>query len=384
LINKSLFFISALAVFAACGVGGVAGPGDLYVVEFGLDDTTAVSLMVDVSQAGVVINNGGESISLINCGDGCYGVPVFGGSIHGSWIEGVFYGVWVDSLRAGNYSVPLKIAPRNTFTNVAEAEDTTTTSWDTSIGKLNLKQFGDSVLATVLTPTGDYRFLSGTRHGSKLVLGTFDGAHLFHFSATILGDSIVNGVFKSGIHYMDTWSGVRGGDEVSWVCEQAANHEVEVVFSGVGVDGGVEHWTKARIRREGKKMLVVGVMGTWCPNCLDEVRLLVELREVYPDVLFLSMAFERGGEGAALERLSSFKKELGLGWDMLYGGSASKVAADSVMAFMGGVKSFPTTAFIPLSGPVVVHTGFNGPATGVYYKREAEFFKSTIEEMLVR
>ena len=156
-----------------------------------------------------------------------------------------------------------------------------------------------------------------------------------------------------------------------------------MVFSGVGVDG-VEHWTRERIRREGKKMLVVDVMGTWCPNCLDEARLLVELRELYPDVLFLSMAFERGGEGVALKRLSSFKKELGLSWDMLYGGSASKVEADSVMAFMGGVRSFPTTAFIPLIGPVVVHTGFSGPATGAHYRGELEFFKSTIEEMLVR
>jgi thiol-disulfide isomerase/thioredoxin len=383
LIYRSLCFISALAVFTACGVRDDAEVGDLYVVEFGLDDTTAVSLMVDVSQADVVINNGGESINLTNCGDGCYGVPVFGGSIRGSWIGGVFYGDWVDSLRAGNYSVPLKISPRNTFIDVAEAKDTTTTSWDTSIGKLKLKQFGDSVLATVLTPTGDYRFLSGTMRGSKLVLGTFDGAHLFHFSAIIIGDSIINGVFKSGIHYADNWSGVRGVGELSWVCEQEANHEVEVVFSGVGVDG-VEHWTRERIRREGKKMLVVDVMGTWCPNCLDEARLLVELRELYPDVLFLSMAFERGGEGVALKRLSSFKKELGLSWDMLYGGSASKVEADSVMAFMGGVRSFPTTAFIPLIGPVVVHTGFSGPATGAHYRGELEFFKSTIEEMLVR
>jgi hypothetical protein len=52
------------------------------------------------------------------------------------------------------------------------------------------------------------------------------------------------------------------------------------------------------------------------------------------------------------------------------------------MRFLGGVRSFPTTAFVPLSGPVVVHTGFCGPATGAHYDSEVEFFKSTIEEVL--
>ena len=384
LISRALYFLSAFAVLTACGLRGGAERNDLYVIEFGLDDSAAVSLMADVSPTGVVINNGGESINLTHCGDGCYGVPVFGGAIRGSWIEDVFYGVWIDSLRPGNFSVPLKISPRNTFINVTEVKDTSISSWATSLGRLNLKQFGDSVLATVLTPTGDYRYLSGVMPGGELDLGTFDGAHLFHFSATIKGDSMVDGVFKSGTHYTGAWSGVRGGVEVSWSGLQSANAGEEVVFSGVRSDGGTERWTRDRIRREGKKMLVVDVMGTWCPNCLDEARLLLELRELYPDVLFLSVAFERGGEEVALKRLSAFKDELGIGWDMLYGGGASKVEADSVMKFIGGVMSFPTTAFIPLSGPVVVHTGFSGPATGKHYESEVEFFKSAIEEMLSR
>ena len=382
MIYRGLRYFCILVVFTACGLGGVVEQNDRYVLEFYLDDTTSVTLVVDVNLPDIVINNGGEKIPLKKHSEGCYGVPVFGGAIQGSWIMDVFYGAWIDSSRVNGYSVPLKITRSDVFVDPGEHKDTTNTSWDTSIGILNLRQFGDSVLATVLTPTGDFRFLSGTKRGRELVFGTFDGAHLFHFSATIKGDSIIDGVFKSGTHYTEEWSGVRGEGGVSWSREQSARHEIEVDFTGVNKSGVKERWTRERIRREGKKLLVVDVMGTWCPNCLDEGRLMVELAESYPDVLFLSVAFERGGEEVGLSRISSYKNEVGVRWGVLYGGSASKVEADSVMRFLGGVRSFPTTAFVPLSGEVVVHTGFCGPATGAHYDREVEFFKSTIEEML--
>lgn len=88
----------------------------------------------------------------------------------------------------------------------------------------------------------------------------------------------------------------KGRGCVSWSREQSARYEIEVDFTGVNKSGVKEWWTRERVRREGKKLLVVDVMGTWCPNCLDEGRLMVELVESYPDVLFLSVAFERGGE----------------------------------------------------------------------------------------
>ena len=64
-----------------------------------------------------------------------------------------------------------------------------------------------------------------------------------------------------------------------------------------------------------------------------------------------------------------------------YGGTASKALADSVLPFLGGVKSFPTTAFIPLEGQIKVHTGFSGPATKEY-DNEVDFYTSTIESFL--
>ena len=48
----------------------------------------------------------------------------------------------------------------------------------------------------------------------------------------------------------------------------------------------------------------------------------------------------------------------------------------------GGVKSFPTTAFIPIEGDPVIHSGFSGPATGDSYEEEVVFFRNTIESLI--
>jgi hypothetical protein len=73
---------------------------------------------------------------------------------------------------------------------------------------------------------------------------------------------------------------------------------------------------------------------------------------------------------------------LGVSWEVLHGGAASKGEADSCLAFFGGVKSFPTTAFIPLEGDPIIHSGFSGPATGGAYEEEVVFFRETVEAFL--
>ena len=62
------------------------------------------------------------------------------------------------------------------------------------------------------------------------------------------------------------------------------------------------------IKKSGYKLLVVDVMGTWCPNCMDEARLLKELSLDYPEMLVVSMSFERFKGNEALRRIADFKE----------------------------------------------------------------------------
>ena len=347
------------------------------VVSFYLGDDAFVTLesTCNFHEGNLVLKNGAEKIVLNRVEEGVYSVPVFGGSVVGVEREGgVFCGVWTDSLRPNNYTIPLEIRP--TPLRKPCGEPRVKSTYDTSLGILSLESFCDSVLGTFLTPTGDYRYLSGSVKNSVLNLNTFCGSHLFSFNALIKGDSLVNGVFRSGNHYTEMWDGVKNNNAVpGWLSSQKPNEDFVFKFTATNLDGKKVVINRETLVSSGKNVLVMDVLGTWCPNCYDEVLLLKEMVEKHPNAMFLSVAFERSEN--PYKRISEFKKEMGVDWSILYGGIASKVVADSVLPFLGGVKSFPTTLFLPISGDPIIHKGFNGPATHLY-PEEVEFYHNSI------
>ena len=308
-------------------------------------------------------------------------VPVFGGSWVGEWKDEQWLGAWVDSLRPGNYEVPLSISPLIEESSVTHEPELNQT-WRTSEGLLLTQIKGDSVWATISTPTGDYRYLAGKKHRNRLTINTFDGAHLFRFDAELRDDSLVNGTFLSGTHYRTSFSGVLVEQPaVSWNSAQQSPNGTELNVMGISSSGDTIQWSNDRLRALGKQGMVLDVMGTWCPNCMDEARLLAELAPGYPDVQFVSLAFERNTDASILPRLDQFKDELGLGWDVLLGGKASKRLAAEVLGVVDTVHSFPTTVFWETDGATVVHTGFNGPATGKGYDEERAFFEGQLDRL---
>ncbi len=385
-----LFAVVSTAVLLMLGCATAVnkkGESPMYLATFSLDDSTTVDVLVSLRQDDLVFMNGKERVLMRSVSGGGYSVPVFGGALVGEWmgegVERIWRGDWVDSLRIKEYRVPLEIAPIKN--KIARGGNEENSVWDTDLGKLKMVQKGDSIAATFLTSTGDYRYQAGEINPktSRFKIGNFDGVHLFSFEGTIKQDSIVNGVFKSGTHYTTNWSGVRSTtNRVDWSAIQEWNPQSNVFIEGVNSGGEREVWTRERLRESGYKVLVVDVMGTWCPNCMDEARLLTELCEDYPEMIVVSMAFERSVGEEALERVADFKEEMRLPWEVLLGGIANKRIADSTLSFMGGVKSFPTTAFIPVEGDPVIHSGFSGPATGGSYEEEVVFFRNTIESLI--
>ena len=241
---------------------------------------------------------------------------------------------------------------------------------------------GDSVWATISTPTGDYRYLAGKNHHNRLIFSNFDGAHLFRFQADLKGDSLVNGEFLSGTHYRTAFSGRRlASMPTAWKSATQAATSKELTFSGIQANGDTLRWTSAVLKNKGKSGLVLDIMGTWCPNCMDEARLLREFANDYPEVQFLSLAFERSNGADALTRLQTFRTEMELPWEVLLGGNASKTEAARVISAVDEVRSFPTTIFWPLEGEPTIHQGFNGPATGEGYEVERAFFQSELNRI---
>ena len=360
----------------ACSTSGPEQ--NLYVAHFGTQPKTEV--LADRVDDDWVIRNGEERIVLRHLGEELYAVPVFGGSWKGQWEGEEWRGHWTDSLRPGDYRVPLTLTPLMNPQSTSGPK--TASRWDTSEGTLLLQTRQDSVWATISTPTGDYRYLAGKKSDNILTFNTFDGAHLFRFNATLQGDSLVQGSFLSGTHYEASFEGVlapNGGG--GWESGLQAFNGVEMALTGVNAKGDTVTWDKSALEAAGKSGLVVDVMGTWCPNCMDEARLLAELAPHHPDVQFVSLAFERSTDASILPRLAQFQEALQLSWDVLLGGKASKRIAAECLGVVDTVHSFPTTVFWEPGSDPVIHTGFHGPATGEGYVVERAFFENQLNRL---
>ena len=365
---------------------------------FQLNDTDSVAIPGCWYGDTLVLNNAEESLTLVpsDTSDNVWGVPVFDGSI----VLVNNTGQWKDNLRSGDYQVPVQWKPRQTTQKSATDWSNDTLSWLLSFGEQNpwfgqlyLQRAGALCRGSIATPTGDFRYLHGSLDESgRMSLQTFDGAHLFYFKGHLSAQGdIVDGVFLSGNHYSTPFSGTRISASEAGLTEapKAQWTGLPLAYSGLSLDGDSVHWTS-----EGAKGVhVLSVMGSWCPNCMDEHRLLLNLSAHHPDLTIHTLAFERGAENGqsnetALQRLSRYSEQMGMGngnpnWRITLLGPASKTEAQKALPFLDRVVSFPTTVVYREGQDAPwIHSGFNGPAMGPAYEIEVAKFASAVSDPL--
>lgn len=248
-------------------------------------------------------------------------------------------------------------------------------------------QDNGQVHGTFRTKTGDKRYLEGVVSGDSLKLSTFDGAHAYLFVAGVT-DSLMRGIYYSGNHYKEPFVAWRNpgyelpqADSLTFLKPGYDRLEFEFPDSG----GEMVSLADDQFR---DKVVVVQLMGTWCPNCLDETKFLAAyLKENdQADLKVVALAFEyyKTPENSfkAIDRL---KARLGLDYPILlaqYGG-ADKLQANRKLPMLDRVLSYPTTIFIDRRGKVRrIHTGFNGPATGRKYIEFQEEFDRLVKQLL--
>lgn len=136
------------------------------------------------------------------------------------------------------------------------------------------------------------------------------------------------------------------------------------------------------------EVVVVQIMGSWYPNCLDESRYYSEYFKNNPsnDLEFVALAFEYAKtEEKSIAGLKRFKDKVGIEYPILLAqySSSDKVEAQKKLPMLNHVLSYPTTIFIDKKGKVrKIHTGFNGPATGNKYVEFKKEFESFLNEIL--
>ena len=258
---------------------------------------------------------------------------------------------------------------------------------DEYIAKGIFKQEGNNVNGTFRTTTGDYRYLEGVLNGDQLSLSTFDGAHAFLFTAAVTG-STMDGHFYSGNHWKEPFTAkfnpdyeLPDSDSLTFLKEGYD----KIAFSFPDSSGNMVSLDDERFK---DKVVLVQIMGTWCPNCLDESRFYSEYykNNGNRDLEIVALAFEYAKtKERALMNIERLQESTGITYPILLAqvGTSSKTKANEKLPMLNNVLSYPTTIFIDKKGEVrKIHTGFNGPATGEKYTEFIEEFEDFIDLLL--
>ena len=126
-------------------------------------------------------------------------------------------------------------------------------------------------------------------------------------------------------------------------------------------------------------------MGTWCPNCLDETKFLVDYLKQDSNVEVIGLAFESAKtKEIAFKAINRLKERVAVNYPILLAqyGSYDKKKAQEKLPMLNHILSYPTTIFIDKNGDVrKIHTGFNGPATGEKYVEFKKDFNALITQL---
>ena len=249
-------------------------------------------------------------------------------------------------------------------------------------------QHGNIVTGTFLDPTGDFRYLEGAMDGDSLRLSCFDGGHAYLFTARLdPGGKLSGGQFFSGAAGYETWTAVK--DEKASLPDEFTLTKWKkdagpMNFTFRDIDGHPVSFSDARFRG---KVVLIQIMGSWCPNCMDETQFL---SRVYDDwhkkgVEIVGLAYERSTDFArSRQSLRSFQQRFNVKYPLLITGVAvgDPQRAEKTLPQLEKIVGFPTTIFVDKTGKIEkIHTGFSGPGTGTHYAEQQEEFKKVVEEM---
>ena len=395
------FLIIAL-LLVSCGKEIVAPKPGNWRVTLDVSEGKELPFLMEFTEDGnLIIFNAEERIEVTD-------VEIEGDSIriHMPVYEGVFKGIFSEEKIQGDFIKPslnrvvpfemifgnnerfvISEAPKVIVEGNWETVFSPASETDSYIAKGIFKQLGNKLTGTFRTTTGDYRYLEGTVQGDSIKLSTFDGAHAFLFEAEVK-DSVMNGIFYSGNHWEEPFTAIKNNDyelpeadELTFLKE--GYNKIE--FSFPDTEGNMISLEDEQFQN---KVVLVQIMGTWCPNCLDETKYYTNYYNTHDmsQVEIISLAFEYAPtEERAIASINRLQEAVEVPYPILLAqhGTSSKAKANEKLPMLNHVLSYPTTIFIDKTGKVrKIHTGFNGPATGEKYDEFVAEFESFVQQLV--
>lgn len=359
-----------------------------FEVEKGSSDSLAI----------VTLINGAERVPLEGItykGDSVF-IPIkaydteLKGVIKGDTITGLFRKLFSEEDKGLEFKAIYGNNPR--FSTEGSSVDSLDGKWDIQFiteteTKNNVGIFSqkDGILTgSILTNSGDFRYLEGASDQNGFRLSAFAG----------LSPYLIQGKFIDKDNFEGEFITARGSQKIKGIRNANARladpyglTQLKKGYNSIelklpNLKGNEISLTDSKFK---DKVVVISILGSWCPNCLDEAEFLAPWYKENKDrgVEIVGLAFERKDDPEYIQKvLSNLIKKYDITYDVLVGGKISD--SEKVLSTLdGGLKSYPTTIFIDKKGIVrKIHTGFNGPATGLFYDEFKTDFNKLVDELL--
>ena len=327
-------------------------------------------------------------------------MPLFDSYLKAAINKNTWTGVWIKETSTGTQLMPFTAhpAPLRFALSKGLASYNITGRWQADFasdsGKginavAEFKQQGSNVTGSFLTTTGDYRYLSGIVTGNQLQLSTFDGGHAFLFTADITANNkIRNGKFYSGKTFVDEWKAEKKSSAIIPPDASAMYikpGESTLNFRFPDLDSNLISIKDDRFKN---KVVVIQIMGSWCPNCMDETAFYSEYYTANKSrgVEVLGLAYEYSENFAkAKQGLLKFKNRFNVQYPLLFTGVSisDDKRTEKTLPQVTPIKVFPSSIILDKKGVVrKLDNGFYGPGTGIHYEQYKKEFNETINKLL--
>jgi len=252
----------------------------------------------------------------------------------------------------------------------------------------NFKQEGNKVSGSILTPSGDYRFLSGIVTGDQLWISTFDGVYAMVFNATVTKDSLTNGKLYSGNAPVQNWSAKKDDNatlQVNTNLRLKDGEDGTLNFSFKDLDGKQVSILDEKYKN---KVVIIQILGSWCPNCIDETAYLTEFYDKNKDrgVEVIGLAYEYTTDAERTNySLGKLVKRFNVKYPILVAPVAlsDPKKTEKTLPQLTEISVFPSTIILDKSGKVSsITSDFYGPGTGEYYTKYTNEFEQKITKLL--
>ena len=176
--------------------------------------------------------------------------------------------------------------------NLGKAKNNISGKWDITFTRANgttrkglgiFNQDGNTITGTLLTPSADYRYLDGIVTGDSLKISSFDGDNIRLLEAKIVDEKTISGgLFYNGYTAKESWIAVKKDsipppEAIEPTRMREGQTKLDFRFPDL-------HGKSVSINDEKykNKVVIIQLMGSWCANCLDETRFLVDYYKTKP------------------------------------------------------------------------------------------------------